>query len=202
MNANLNADLLIVGITQLATPRGAGAKFGAQMREIVVLEKAAIAISGDRISWVGSAAEWPGTASRTIDLGGCAVIPGLVDPHTHAVWAGDRLGDFDARTSGVSYEQILASGGGIWSTIRATTRASDDALLSLAEQRVRSLVRSGATVVEIKSGYGFTVAAELRMLEVIRHLASRLPPRSKNAYHSRQSRWGISPVNRGRRWSM
>jgi imidazolonepropionase len=178
MNANLmNADLLIVGITQLATPQGAGAKCGAQMREIVVLEKAAIAISGDRIAWVGSAAEWPGTASRTIDLGGCAVVPGLVDPHTHAVWAGDRLGDFDARTSGVSYEQILASGGGIWSTIRATTRASDDALLSLAEQRVRSLVRSGATVVEIKSGYGFTVAAELRMLEVIRHLASRLPIR-------------------------
>jgi imidazolonepropionase len=177
MNSNLNADLLIVGITQLATPRGAGAKFGAQMREIVVLEKAAIAISGDRISWVGSAAEWPGTASRTVDLGGCAVIPGLVDPHTHAVWAGDRLGDFDARTSGVSYEQILASGGGIWSTIRATTGASDDALVSLAEQRVWSLVRSGATVVEIKSGYGFTVAHELRMLEVIRRLALLLPIR-------------------------
>ena len=87
------------------------------------------------------------------------------------------LRDFDARTSGVSYEQILASGGGIWSTIRATTAASDDVLVSLAEQRVWALVRSGATVVEVKSGYGFSIAGELRMLEVIRALASRLPIR-------------------------
>jgi imidazolonepropionase len=178
MNEHLiNADLLIVGITQLATPQGAGAKFGTQMREISILEKAAIAINGDRISWVGSAAEWSGTASCTVDLGARAVVPGLVDPHTHAVWAGDRLGDFDARTSGVSYEQILASGGGIWSTIRATTSASDDELVSLTEQRVWSLVRSGATVVEVKSGYAFTVANELRMLDVIRKLALRLPIR-------------------------
>jgi imidazolonepropionase len=177
MSENLNADIFITGITQLATPRGAGAKFGAQMRDVSIVQRAAIAIAGDRFAWVGPAAQWTGTASRTIDLDGRAVVPGLVDPHTHAVWAGDRLGDFDARTSGVSYEQILASGGGIWSTIRATTAASDDELVSLAEQRLWSLVQSGATVVEVKSGYGFTVAGELRTLEVIRTLASRLPIR-------------------------
>lgn len=178
MNAvQMNADLLITGITQLATARGAGAKRGSQMRELTVIENAAIAITGDRFAWVGSAGEWSGTAARTVDLGGRAVVPGLVDPHTHAVWAGDRLGDFDKRTSGVSYEQILASGGGIWSTIRATTAASDEELVSLAEQRVWSLVRSGATVVEVKSGYGFSIRGELRMLEVVRTLASRLPIR-------------------------
>jgi imidazolonepropionase len=178
MNADLmNADLLITGITQLVTPPAAGPKFGAQMREVSLVENAAIAIRGDRFAWVGPVAEWAGTASRTIDLGGRAVIPGLVDPHTHAVWAGDRLRDFDARTSGVTYEQILTSGGGIWSTIRATMSASDDELVALAEQRIWSLVRSGATVVEVKSGYGFSVAGELRMLEVIRRVASQLPVR-------------------------
>ncbi len=147
------------------------------MRELTVIENAAIAITGDRFAWVGPAADWSGTAARTVDLGGRAVVPGLVDPHTHAVWAGDRLADFDARTSGVTYEQILASGGGIWSTIRATTAASDEELVSLAEQRIWALLRSGATVVEVKSGYGFSIRGELRMLEVIRTLASRLPIR-------------------------
>jgi imidazolonepropionase len=173
----MNADLLITGITQLATPTGLGPKLGVQMRDLSIVENAAMAISADRFVWTGSAADWSGTASRTIDLGGRAVVPGLVDPHTHAVWAGDRLRDFDARTSGISYEQILATGGGIWSTIRATTAASDGELVSLAERRLWQLIRSGATVVEVKSGYGFNVAQELGMLQAIRTLASRLPIR-------------------------
>jgi imidazolonepropionase len=173
----MNAELLITGITQLATPVGAGPKFGAQMREVSVTENAAIAISGGRFAWAGPAAAWSGIAQRTIDLGGRAVVPGLVDPHTHAIWAGDRLHDFDARTSGVTYEEILASGGGIWSTIRATMAESAEKLVSLAEQRIWMLIRSGATVVEVKSGYGFSVAGELRLLEAIQTLASRLPIR-------------------------
>jgi imidazolonepropionase len=173
----MNADLLITGITQLATATGPGPKFGEQMREVSIVENAAMAVTGDRFVWTGPAADWVGTASRTIYLGGRAVVPGLVDPHTHAVWAGDRLGDFDARTSGVSYEHILASGGGIWSTIRATMAASNTELVSLAERRIWALIQSGATVVEVKSGYGFTVAGELRLLEAIHVLASRLPIR-------------------------
>lgn len=173
----MNADLLITGITQLATATGPGAKHGMQMRDVSVIENAAMEITDGRFVWIGRAAEWRGTASSTSDLGGRAVVPGLIDPHTHAVWAGDRLQDFDARTSGVAYEEILASGGGIWSTIRATMAASDDALVSLGEQRIWALIGSGATVVEVKSGYGFTVAGELRLLEVIRILTSRLPIR-------------------------
>jgi imidazolonepropionase len=173
----MNADLLLTGISQLATPTGAGAKFGAAMREISILENAAMAIAGGRFLWIGSPSEWSGTATRTIDLGGRAVVPGLIDPHTHAVWAGNRLRDFDARTSGVTYEQILAAGGGIWSTIDATMRASDEELVALAEQRIGALIRSGATTVEVKSGYGFTVAGELRLLESIRAVAAQVPAR-------------------------
>ena len=173
----MNADRLITGISQLATPTGTGPKYGAQMRDVSVIENAAMAMSDGRFVWIGPAAEWRGTPSTTVDLGERAVVPGLIDPHTHAVWAGDRLQDFDARTSGVTYEEILAAGGGIWSTIRATMAASDDALVSLAEQRIWALIRSGATVVEVKSGYGFTVAGELRLLEVVRVLTSRLPIR-------------------------
>jgi imidazolonepropionase len=173
----MNADLLITGITQLATATGPGPKHGAKMRDLSVIENAAIAITGDHFLWTGPASEWCGTASRTFDLGGLAVVPGLIDPHTHAVWAGNRLHDFEARTSGASYEQILAAGGGIWSTIRATTAATSDELVSLAEHRVWALIRSGATVVEMKSGYGFTTAEELRLLAVIRRVASQLPIR-------------------------
>lgn len=173
----MNADLLITGISQLATPIGAGARYGAQMREIAMLENAALAIAGGCFVWTGAAQQWTGTAARTVDLGGRAVIPGLVDPHTHAIWAGDRLRDFDARTSGVTYEQILAAGGGIWSTIRATTDAADDTLVSLTEQRLWSLIRSGATTIEVKSGYGFSVEAELRLLRLIRAAASKVPAR-------------------------
>ncbi len=120
-----------------------------------------------------------GRATRQLPLmsGGCAVVPGLVDPHTHSVWAGDRLNDFEARTSGSTYESILAAGGGIRSTIRATAMNSPENLVALAKPRVESLIRSGATTIEIKSGYGFTPAAELAMLEVIHSLSTVLPAR-------------------------
>jgi imidazolonepropionase len=87
------------------------------------------------------------------------------------VWAGDRLADFEARISGVPYERILAAGGGIWSTIRATAAASPDELLALAGPRIEALLRSGATVIEVKSGYGFKPETEIAMLQVIRSLA-------------------------------
>jgi imidazolonepropionase len=165
------ADLLVTGISQLATPLGAGPKYGTAMSAIEVIENAAIAITEGRFVWVGPAAEWTGTAAKTVDAGGRAVVPGLVDPHTHAVWAGDRLADFDARTSGRTYEQILAAGGGIRSTIKATAAASLDELVELALPRIAALVASGATVIEVKSGYGFEPEAELRMLEAIAVLA-------------------------------
>ncbi len=112
------SDSLFTGVSQLASPGGYGALRGAQMRDLQITPAAAIAVSNGQIDWVGPRTEWTGSAQQEIDLGGRAVVPGLVDPHTHAIWAGDRLADFEARSSGVSYEKILAGGGGIRSTIR------------------------------------------------------------------------------------
>ncbi|MGA7524424.1 MAG: imidazolonepropionase [Acidobacteriaceae bacterium] len=173
----MNADLLVRGISQLATPQGPGPKRGGEMRHVFLLEQAAIAVAQSRILWIGPEAEWSGTAARTIDVGHRAVVPGLVDPHTHAVWAGNRLADFEARISGVPYETILARGGGIWSTIRATAAATEEELVVLAKPRLDALLRSGATVIEVKSGYGFSLEAEMRMLRVIQRLADAAPPR-------------------------
>jgi imidazolonepropionase len=173
----MKADLLIRGISQLVTAHGPGPKRGAEMRQLTIVEHAALAIADGKLLWVGPEADWSGNAAVTVDVGNRAVVPGIVDPHTHAVWAGDRLADFDARISGVPYEKILASGGGIWSTIHATAAASSDQLLALARPRIDALVRSGATVIEVKSGYGFAPEAELAMLRVIRALSNTTPAR-------------------------
>jgi imidazolonepropionase len=173
----MRVDLLITGISQLATAEGAGAKRGPAMRELKVVRDAAMGVAAGRVVWVGPRSTWVGEAAETLDVGGRAVVPGLVDPHTHAVWAGDRLGDFEARLAGRTYEEILAAGGGIRSTVRATAAATREELVALAEPRIAALVRSGATTIEVKSGYGFTVAAEVAMLEAIAELAKSVSAR-------------------------
>jgi imidazolonepropionase len=147
------------------------------MRELEIVERGAIAIASGNIAWAGRQGEWTGSAAATVDLGDRAVVPGLIDPHTHAVWAGDRLADFEVRASGATYEAILAAGGGIRSTICATAATPIHELVSLAMPRIHALMHSGATTIEVKSGYGFTPAAELAMLEAIQALATISPVR-------------------------
>lgn len=171
----MQADLLIRGISQLATAEGAEPKRGKAMRELRLTEHAALAIADGKFLWVGPEREWQGQAEETFDAGQCAVVPGLVDPHTHSMWAGGRLADFEARLSGASYESILAAGGGIRSTIRATALASEEQLAALAKPRIAALVRSGTTTIEVKSGYGLSLEAELRMLRAIHSLAAQVP---------------------------
>lgn len=173
----MKAEILITGISQLVTAEGAGPKHGRTMRQLKIVEQAAIGISAGVIVWTGREPEWKGEAEAIVDVGGRAVVPGLIDPHTHTVWAGDRLADFEARASGSTYEEILGAGGGIRSTIRATAAASQDDLVALARPRIDSLIASGATTIEIKSGYGFTAEAELAMLEAIRSLSAGSPAR-------------------------
>ena len=173
----MKAEILITGISQLVTAEGPGPRHGRAMRDLKTVEQAAIAISAGVIVWTGKESEWKGDTEAVVDAGGRAVVPGLVDPHTHAVWAGDRLADFDARTSGSTYEEILAAGGGIRSTIRATAATSRDDLVALAKPRIDSLIASGATTIEVKSGYGFTTEAELAMLEAIQSLSAITPAR-------------------------
>ncbi len=166
----MNSDTLITGIAQLVTASGPGPHHGSAMSKLAITHDAAFAITAGRIVWMGRARDWNGSAASTVDVGGRAVVPALIDPHTHAMWAGDRLADFEARTSGKSYEQILRAGGGIRSSIRATAGASREELVRLAAPRIASLLHSGATTIEVKSGYGFTPAAEIAMLEAIDEL--------------------------------
>ncbi|GGB57608.1 imidazolonepropionase [Deinococcus soli (ex Cha et al. 2016)] len=159
---------LFTNISQLVTP-APGVQRGAAMRSLTVIPDAAMLVSGGVIRWVGPRTDAPGTAQEH-DLGGVAVVPGLTDPHTHAVWAGDRLADFEARVQGVPYEEILARGGGIRSSMRATGAASVEELVTLARPRLEALRASGATTIEVKSGYGLDFDAELRMLQGVRVL--------------------------------
>jgi imidazolonepropionase len=169
--------LLLTGISELVTPVGSGAKHGTSMSHLYIIRHAAIAIEDGRISWVGIESDWAGHFDETIDLGSRAVIPGLIDPHTHAIWAGDRLSDFEARSAGATYEQILAAGGGIWHTIRETEGKSSEEMAALALPRIKALMRSGATTIEVKSGYGYSPEVEIRMLDAIHLLQAQTKAR-------------------------
>jgi imidazolonepropionase len=140
------------------------------------IEDAAIVTCAGLIEWIGPRAELaPVDADRTVDLGGAWVTPGLIDCHTHAVFGGNRSGEFEQRLQGVSYAEIAAQGGGIASTVRATRAASEDELFASARQRVQALMRDGVTTIEVKSGYGLDLANERKMLRVARRLADELP---------------------------
>ncbi|MBC3474645.1 imidazolonepropionase [Pseudomonas taiwanensis] len=141
-----------------------------------IIEDAAIVSSAGLIEWIGPRGELPTLEiDRTVDLNGAWVTPGLIDCHTHAVFGGNRSGEFEQRLQGVSYAEIAAQGGGIASTVRATRAASEDALFASARQRVQALMRDGVTAIEIKSGYGLDLANERKMLRVVRRLAEELP---------------------------
>jgi imidazolonepropionase len=124
------------------------------------------------IAFVGARRELPGgcTASETVDGGGGLLTPGLIDCHTHLVFAGERAGEFEQRLLGASYAEIARAGGGILSTVRATRAADEDALLQAALPRARDLLAEGVTTLEIKSGYGLEHESEARMLRVARRL--------------------------------
>ena len=141
-----------------------------------IIEDAAMVTAGSLIEWVGPRSQAP-TAdyAQVHDLQGAWVTPGLIDCHTHAVFGGNRSGEFEQRLEGVSYADIAAKGGGIASTVRATRAATEDELFASAHKRLRSLLRDGVTTVEIKSGYGLDLANERKMLRVARRLGEALP---------------------------
>ena len=124
----------------------------------------AVIVDGDRVAWIGPANRAP-AADQGIDAGGAAVVPGFVDSHAHLMFAGDRAAEFAARMAGDSY-----TGGGIRTTMAATRAATDDELLANADRLVTEMRRQGTTTVEIKSGYGLTVADEARSLRLARRL--------------------------------
>ena len=165
-------DLLIRNASQLITCAGPGPRRGAAMRELGVIPGGAVAVRGERIVAVGPEAELRArySASDELDARGGAVLPGLVDPHTHVVYAGDRVGEFEQRVGGASYQEIMAAGGGIASTARATRAASVAQLVAQTRRRLDQMLRLGTTTAEAKSGYGLELAAELRQLEATANL--------------------------------
>ena len=142
-----------------------------------MVSDAAVAIEGARIAWAGPMAALPSAyrAFPAHDLKGRLVTPGLIDCHTHAVHAGHRAVEFELRLKGASYEEIARAGGGILSTVTATRAASEDDLLATALPRIDQLIASGATTIEVKSGYGLTVGDEVKMLRVARRIGAERP---------------------------
>jgi imidazolonepropionase len=142
-----------------------------------VFERGAIVARDGRIEWIGPEADLPAGIhpQRTVELAGRWVTPGLVDCHTHLVFAGQRAAEFARRTSGSSYAEIAREGGGILSTVRATRAASEDELCAQSAPRLQSLLAEGMTTVEIKSGYGLELESEARMLRVARRLGAEHP---------------------------
>jgi imidazolonepropionase len=157
------ADLLFTNVHLATMVEGA-----AELRD------AALAVRGGRIAWLGARRNAP-PAAAVHDCGGAWMTPGLVDCHTHIVHAGNRGGEWEARLNGASYEDIARAGGGILSTVRATRAASEDELLRQSAPRVLALLAEGVTTLEIKSGYGLTLADEAKMLRAARRLATVLP---------------------------
>jgi len=143
------------------------------------LERAALAVSGERIAWIGDAEEARDRARTSRipieEAEGLWMTPGLIDCHTHLVYGGNRVAEFEQRLCGVPYEEIARGGGGIQSTVNATRRADFESLAATATARARGLMAEGVTTLEIKSGYGLDLATERRMLEVARSLERNLP---------------------------
>jgi imidazolonepropionase len=149
---------------------------GRSMRNVTTIASAAILIDADRITWFGPEREMkvpPG--SDSIDAGGGCVLPGLIDCHTHTVFAGTREGEFVQRIEGKSYAEIAESGGGIRVTVDAVRSATCDELVERALPRLKRMLHNGVTTVEIKSGYGLTGRDELKMLEAVKRLNDLQP---------------------------
>ncbi|NQW14841.1 MAG: imidazolonepropionase [Rhodobacter sp.] len=143
-----------------------------------LIEDAGIAVRDGRITWVGAAADLSSDwAENCVDLGGRLVTPAFIDCHTHLVFGGNRALEFEMRLEGASYEQVARAGGGIVSSMSATRAANEDELVAQALPRLDAMIAEGVCLLEIKSGYGLTIADEIKMLRAARRLAELRPVR-------------------------
>lgn len=168
--------MLIHSASQLITLAG-GPRRGAGPEDLAIIENGALLIQEERIMEVGEShtllEKYPN--EEKLSAAGKVVMPGLVDPHTHLVWAGDRAAEFEARLQGKTYMEIMAAGGGINATVRATRQANPEGLYAQTRARAQAMFRCGTTTAEAKTGYGLTFEAEIAQLEVLLRLDAEGP---------------------------
>lgn len=170
-------DLIVHNSSQLVTCASSVVKRGLAMLDVGAIEDGAVAIADGRFVAIGVSNDILGkySSENIVDAHEKVVVPGFVDPHTHIVYAGDRLNEFELKIRGADYLEILTSGGGILSTVRKTREASIEELVELALDRLDKMLVCGTTTCEIKTGYGLDVESELKMLSVIDELSNQHP---------------------------
>ena len=150
-----------------------------------LIEDGAIVVQAERLAWVGFRADLPSQyrhGAMVHDARNALITPGLIDCHTHLVYGGQRANEFELRLNGASYEDIARAGGGIKSTVQATRMATEAHLLESAQKRLRNLMAEGVTTLEVKSGYGLSLAHEAKCLRVARQLAQQNSVNIKNTF--------------------
>lgn len=174
----MQVDLLIHSASQVVTCASPeGRRRGHEMSEVGIIPDGAVAIQGDTIVGIGKSSDLLAEyqATQQIDAAGMVVCPGFVDPHTHVVYAGDRIGEFESRIQGKTYMEIMREGGGILSTMRAVRAASVEQLVTESRPRLDMMLALGTTTAEVKTGYGLDTDSELKMLNAIAALAETHP---------------------------
>ncbi len=170
--------LAVLRVSQLVTLTGPNRpRMGRELSELAIIRDGGMLIRDGNIDMVGPSREVENKAgdAEIVDASGKVILPGFVDAHTHLVFAGNRLDDFERRARGDTYEQIARAGGGIWSTVEKTRAASEFDLLVQAKKHADWFLRCGTTTVESKSGYGLTLEDELKILRVMRRLNQETP---------------------------
>lgn len=163
--------IAVVGCSELLTLAGPlRPRIGQELRDLAIIGDGALVIEDGVIERVGARSDIAIGDAQIIDAGGRVVMPGFVDAHTHPVFAGNRADEFERRTEGATYQEIAAAGGGIRSTVRRTRAANENDLLAAASRYVGWFLRNGTTTIEAKSGYGLSLADELKLLFVIKTL--------------------------------
>jgi len=180
MTDKIRADLLVINANQMCTLRGPKRpRVREELRHLGTVPKAAVAMERGKIVAVGSTEELKNKVDRRfveiLDASGMTILPGFVDPHTHALFYGSREDEFAMKVQGATYMEILRDGGGIQRTMVATRNATKQQLTSTLRQRLSNMLRYGTTTVEVKSGYGLNTKDELKMLEVIKEVDRKHP---------------------------
>lgn len=173
--------LAVINCSQLVTLGGAARpRTGAEMRELSIIEDGALLVRDGRIERAGTRGEIEPlieAGAEVVDAGGRIVMPGFVDAHTHPVFAGTRVDEYEQRAAGATYQEIAARGGGIRSTVRRTRDATLEQLIDAGRRYANWFLRTGTTTVEAKSGYGLSVEDELKLLRAVRRLNDETPLR-------------------------